>query len=777
MANTRYRESRTLVRSIHRLPGESPQEFKAKATRLRRHFEQFNSDVGAVCQWLMGLRPGRPKGLPEAAPFWEFFLVLDRAGETTAETDRARRGAFEAALGLATLDDVRLGGHDGSLMASIEAIRARPLTQSAARLVERLATLDPAHRQVLAKSAAEWIVARYLRTHENSEKHRAEWKREKDEWEHAHPELTDTLCVEFNALFKGLNDGLNDEALRKKRPRICEWERLKDLRDNCKFAGERIGKQNHAQHCKKYREFLGTLEGKKQRYFPERATEYIQLLRQRAPTGNDPMADYLRTNPKYKWFKAAWGKYLHAMKLKPETLKEHGKLPHCTRFGDEHECAFNQHTELCTRYRQALGALPHLQAVEPLYREWRRHYLVEPRRPQFQYPSARDLPMPKIFGTGWFEADFQANRLRLRLDDMRPGEFLEFRFKPWPREYSPQPGDTAITSVHINFQGVRPRAGFRFGATHAAGRFDLSQDEIDRLRSQDFPRQAQDQQFLDAARERLLAAFTAGDPRRDLRLLAVDIGASSAFAAVYHGTRREHTVPLKVLKLDKLYASDPRKGQDNKKDKGGGKPAAADPPKEEERLKGLVRDHVGMHLGEWAEAAAALAQKRGPGHATLACHDLRRDTLHIQGMLRDWVRLNTSQIIDLAVEHQVDLIVFESMRGWKAPGYDKPELAQKKRDLAYFNHGKIRRKVTEKAVERGMRTVTVPYFKSSQHCARCGKEQLEKKRWEKNKKAKRFVCEFEGCGQACDADENAAAVIARVFWGEIVLPVEGQDPH
>jgi hypothetical protein len=158
-------------------------------------------------------------------------------------------------------------------------------------------------------------------------------------------------------------------------------------------------------------------------------------------------------------------------------------------------------------------------------------------------------------------------------------------------------------------------------------------------------------------------------------------------------------------------------------------------------------------------------------------------------MIRDWVRHNVAQIIAAAEEHKCDLIVFESLRGFRPRGYDEMDPQQKRR-LAFFAYGRVRRKVVEKAVERGMRVVTAPYGYSSQICSQCGHEQQNKGLLRKNKSARRFKCECGApqaqgkkdaaprpaparqcpCRADLDSDANAARVLARVFWGEIVLP-------
>jgi hypothetical protein len=190
-------------------------------------------------------------------------------------------------------------------------------------------------------------------------------------------------------------------------------------------------------------------------------------------------------------------------------------------------------------------------------------------------------------------------------------------------------------------------------------------------------------------------------------------------------------------------------------------------------------------------------------------HDLRGEKRHVRWMIRDWVRLNAQQVIAMAEKHHCDLIVFESMRGQRLPGYNQAMgEADKKRKEGMLAFGKVRRKVTEKAVERGMRTVTVPYGRSSQVCSACGRWQCDnaadEKRWKNDKRNKRFLCKHKDCAlhldpstygerikeekdkrksaaikaeqcnsiqqKALDSDINGARVLARVFWGEITLP-------
>jgi hypothetical protein len=804
MSRSRYREARTLVRRLCRLPGEDRAEFRRKIARLREHFNQFNVDVADLCQWLMGIRPkgtDADRGLVE---FWGFFLEpsVDGVEADEAERDRWRLAVFDAVAGIRP--NVRLGDRPlpESLCEAIKFVAQLPKKKNATRLFERMPGLDPAHRLVLLKAAAEWIVARYQRGIENWERQHEEWVKEKQDWEAHHPALTEDVRSRLTTIFKELVwDPDKPPGVRNKRPRICGHDRLSQNKDTCIYAGEK----GHGPLCWKYVEFLGSLKaaGAKSQalFFAKNAERYVRS-RAQGMRKEDALASLYQEVPRCEhWFAGSWSAYLKALAVNEDTVVARGRLPHCLKIGDKiwekSNCEWNPHTELCRQYKEKLDALdPDIVRHEQEYREWRRDYLAGPQKPSFRYPSSRDLPMPKIFGERFYEVDFDRSVLRLRLDDMREGEWMEYGFIPWPRKYCPRPADAHVTSVHVNFVGSRARVGFRFDVCHRESRFGCTQDEIDELRSRTFPRQAQDQAFLDEARTRLLESFS-GDAEQDLRILAVDLGETGAQAAVYHGRTHQQDVPLAIIKIDACYDEVP---DILKKDE-----SVADAPKFVAKAdkRGLRKEHVGRHLEDHSKHAAEIAghrQDKKWAKVNLRSHDLRGLTRHVQWMIRDWVRHNTAQIVAAAEAHQCDLIVFESQRGFKPPGYDKLDLEseRKKRWLAMFAFGRIRRKVVEKAVERGMRVVTVPYFKSSQTCSGCGHQQQNRSRWERNKKQnRRFECEC-GCPQsskrgqekggtggseanqvpkpACkctlelNSDANAARVLARVFWDEIRLP-------
>ncbi len=772
MVGTRYSEARTLARGLRRLPGEGHADFKAKVNVLRDHFEQFNVDVSELCQWIMGLRPGGKRGSPATEGFWNFFLEPEAFLPEEADPDATRLAAFDCIAG-STAETVHPEMvFPAGVLDSIAAVRDLKPTKSFTNLAERLRGLNRGHRQVLLKAAAEWVVARYLRGFQNWVRQHEEWAKEKSEWETNHPELTESIQLEFNEIFKQL-------GIRDKRPRLCSWERMRALKDDCEYAGERIrvggSWANHGSLCIKYKEFFDKYsrepgrDSKSQssfkRYFAENAADYLELLgkRRNAPK-KTVMDEFLRTHRQARWFPQAWATYLRSLGIAEDTLLKYGSLPHCVKFTPGQKCEHNPHTDKCTQYGAILEKRPELQKTEGLYRQWRRDYLSGPHKPSFVYPSKAGLPMPKIFGQGFFQPDFEKSELRLRLEGMSEGEFMAVGFEPWPKDYRPQPKQTAVTSVHISFIGTRARAGFHFDTPHRQSRFGVTQDDIDQLRSQVYPRRAQDQIFLDKARELLLNSFEA-DPQRDIRLLAVDLGTASGSAAFFEGKDFKEAHALKVLKIDRLYDALPKTDEDAKEDKS---------KVEKKKKRGLSRDHLARHLESWADGSSKIAKKRETEQAVLGDHDMRRLSLHTRGMIRDWVRLNTSQIMETAQQNDVDLIVFESMRGFRAPGYDVLD-QDKKRRLAFFAYGRIRRKTAEKAVERGMRVVTVPYLLSSQFCAKCGRKQENRPKWERNKRKLLFKCEFEDCDHEVNSDENAARVLGRVFWGEVLLPTELPD--
>lgn len=747
----RYREERTLVRKLLPRPGQSKQEFRENVKKLRKAFLQFNADVSGVCQWAIQFRPRYGKPAEPTETFWKFFLEPETflPPNDSRSPEFRRLQAFEAATGIngtAALDDPAF---TNELRDSILAVASRPKTKEAQRLFSRLKGYQPAHRMILAKVAAEWIESRYRRAHQNWERNYEEWKKEKQEWEQNHPELTPEIREAFNQIFQQLD-------VKEKRVRICPAARLLQNKDNCQYAG----KNKHSVLCNQFNEFKKNhLQGKAIKFFYKDAEKYLRCgLQSLKPNVQGP-------------FRKDWNKYLRYMNLKEATLrgKNGGRLPHCKNLGQE--CEFNPHTALCKQYQQQLSSRPDLVQHDELYRKWRREYWREPRKPVFCYPSVKRHSIAKIFGENYFQADFKNSVVGLRLDSMPAGQYLEFAFAPWPRNYRPQPGETEISSVHLHFVGTRPRIGFRFRVPHKRSRFGCTQEELDELRSRTFPRKAQDQKFLEAARKRLLETFP-GNAEQELRLLAVDLGTDSARAAFFIGKTFQQAFPLKIVKIEKLYEQWP-----NQKQAGDRRDASSKQPR-----PGLSRDHVGRHLQKMRAQASEIAQKRqeltgtpapetttdqAAKKATLQPFDLRGLTVHTARMIRDWARLNARQIIQLAEENQVDLIVLESLRGFRPPGYENLD-QEKKRRVAFFAHGRIRRKVTEKAVERGMRVVTVPYLASSKVCAECRKKQKDNKQWEKNKKRGLFKCE--GCGSQAQVDENAARVLGRVFWGEIELP-------
>ncbi len=811
MSVTRYSQARTLVRRLCRLPGEERADFREKVKRLRAHFEQFNVDTSNLCQWLMGLRKryANPNAPGSFGVLGDFLLEpkLDGTEADESTRDRWRLHIFDDVAGfraIHALDDhpVPTALRDAMTAARMSGPHQVATNSNAARLFGRLQFLDPAHRLVLLKSAAEWIVARYLRGVENWVRQRDEWEKEKREWETRHPELTKSVQDTFTDVFKSLVlDKDKPPGVKNKRPRICPHKRLKANIDNCIYAGQK----GHGPLCWNYAEFVKEHKASggmfHEKHFADNVQNYLKLRANKMDAIRAKERLY-KQNPKCKrWFGRAWAEYLLTLNLNEQTLVDRGEMPHCLNIGktfEDSECRWNPHTELCNQYRRAIVQFDDdTLNLEPLYREWRRDFLAGPRKPSFRYPSSRELPMPKIFGAGFHEVDFDRSILRLRLDDMQEGQWIEFGFTPWPRDYKPSRAEVAdlATSVHVHFVGTRARVGFRFDAPHKQSHFRCTQDEIDEIRSRQFPRRAQDQQFLDAARKHLLKSFD-GDAKRELRLLAVDLGETGAYAAVYQGETHVSDAPLPIIKINKIYDKLPEMLDVDRH----GQPAK--PKMEKGDPRGVRKQHVARHLTRMAEKTKELVAHRQKhdksASGTAGDRDLIGLKRHVAWMIRDWTRHNAARITALAEQHNCDLIAFESMRGFFAPGYDKLDAAEKKRWLAMFAYGRIRRKVTEKAVERGMRVITLPYHQSSQYCSACGHAPVNERLWKKNKKVGVFKCQCGDpeaakgakrddekrnqpeprpstqpvctCSAELNSDANAARVLARVFWGEIVLP-------
>jgi hypothetical protein len=275
MSRTRYREERTLVRGLRRLPGEDRGAFKEKVNRLRKHFQRFNLDVSELSQWIMSLRPSGRVDSEDTRQFWECVLEPEEFVNSQDQTDIDwfRLAILQVGIGISALNSLSHFSLSEGLLNSIRSAALRPRSESAARMIKRFYGLSRAHRMVLAKAAAEYIMTRYMRGNENWRRQREEWEREKADWEKRHPELTEDIRNEYTAIFKNL-------GITNKRPRVCSWKRLGESKDNCEYAGERFrcggNWQNHSPLCAKYRNFQATLR-QHRRHFVENATRYLKL--------------------------------------------------------------------------------------------------------------------------------------------------------------------------------------------------------------------------------------------------------------------------------------------------------------------------------------------------------------------------------------------------------------------------------------------------------------------------------------------------------------------
>ncbi|HED53515.1 MAG TPA: hypothetical protein ENJ00_04870 [Phycisphaerales bacterium] len=827
MGSTRYNCSRTLVRRACRVPGEDRASFREKLRRLKTLYLQFNVDTAELCQWLMRLRKryGDQSKPASFGVLCDFFLDPETCGLESDEKqyDRWRRDVFDHVAGFRSID--RLSDDPlprpipDQLAAAMQAAVDDSITTqttSSTCLFQRLEGLDKRHRLVLLKSAAEWMVARYQRGMENWVRQHAEWEDEKEAWEKAHPELTPEIRERFTGIFSRLKvsgdesgTGTSEHAepvktgVRRKNPRICRYERLRKHIDNCCYAGD----SGHSPLCWKFAEFQRDrlLQNKQfnKKAFKKNASKLASICHERRTRPSKlflspKAADLILPDTKpgsrpttLKSFKADWQAYLKFMGINEETAVAEGRLPHCLSIGKKHEestCLHNKHTDLCNQYSRLLNAefakeisrdADGFTKLEGTYRDWRRYYLAGPSKPSFRYPSSKSLPMPKVFGSGFFELDMDRSVVRLRLDDAASEEWMEIGFDPWPRQYSPSRDQVAdrVSSIHVNFASpTRVRLGFHFRVEHRPSRFGCTQDELDLLRSRTYPREAQDKAFLAAARKRLLDSWTGEDPDSHLRLLAVDMGTGGAHVMVFEGRKHGSDEPLRINKGDRLYDTFPDK---KPKDKGGKDKNNKNQPAAVVEVKGLRKEHVGRHLAAIAEQSARNAayrqEKLGDQTSVPHASDSRALKIHIARMVKDWARLNASQIIKAAEKHNCDLIVFESLRSKPKADYNKlsDRYERQKAERVIYAFGRVRQKVKEKAVERGMRVVTVPYFKSSQHCSTCGRVMEDSGAFQKNKKRKKFICDHKDCqayDKPIDSDANAARVLGRVFWGEITLP-------
>jgi len=564
-----------------------------------------------------------------------------------------------------------------------------------------------------------------------------------------------------------------------------------------------------------------------QSYFYEAAAMYVEHRLKSEQSGkNEQQAHGAALESIYatehggnrkKWFEHAWAAYLKAMNLKVETiLHKHGCLPHCDvapkgkveQAGqldlngrwEKSRCRFNQHTDLCMRYLDELKVLkPETLALEAKYRAWRKEgFLAPPSVPSFRSPSSCDLPMPKIFGKDHFKPDFENSVIELPVGDA-PGEWVNFGFAPWPDDYEYRWQDINVTSVHVHCIGNRTRIGFRFERPHEESRFHCLQDDLDSLRRK-YRLRSEERELLKQSQELLKKSFK-GDFDKELTLLAVDLGERGAAVALYRGGQRvalnggDEILP--ISKIDYCYPLSAERRQEIAE---AGKTSRF-PLFDEDEIpnratdsRGLCKEHVARrHMTRLTEGAKRVAKHRNRKRkserpAILGRHDHRRLQRHIKGMNRDWARHNASQIASIARKYRSQLIVFESLRDQKVPGRDElnTESQLEKKKLAMYSYGRIRQKVAEKAVELGMRVVTVPEFLSSQHCWKCGcrnkkaKQQKQQHYFEcpcamangkaPNSRDSNSPCPKNCTAQRLDSDVNAARFLARVFLGDFPLP-------
>lgn len=763
------------------MPDQSKEEFRFNVRRLKQNSEQFNLDVSGICQWLMGIRPGGKRGFgDEVRPLWEFFLAPENvsldgdANKDKLRLDSLRVEVFEVAVKWRGADDPAVLQIPEEIISGARRIADSPLESTdicGSSLFERLHRMQRTHLAIILKSAADWIYSRYQRPKEKWAENRPIWERERVEWEKSHSELKEGIREKFNAI-------LLDMGIKSKSFRICPAEKLLNLKHNCEIGGKAIpsGEKfiRHHQNCYNYWNFCREMSkndgktGFNKKQFAENANRYLKISgRNQKLTGDERLWELyreLKTDDKKfnisfdKWkFPNYWRAYQKFMGLNVGKMRAAGGIEklHCTSFGSD--CCFNKHTELCEKYAKHLKDLPsEIHVHDKVYRQWRKKFFRGPRKPTFTYPSAAS-PAPKIFGREYYRIDWEQSVIGIRLEGMPTGQFLEFRFKEWPRRYDIEKARDAVTSVSIHFVGTRAKVALRFETPQKPSRFILSQEEIEDLRSGENRPREDERSFPEPVRRAILESFN-GDPEKDLRILTVDTGTSGGAAVgLFIGKEFKECEVLKIVKSKELL-------QNSKDLKAEREVEHPDGTKEKRfYVPGLSREHHQLHLERYAGEAAKFADFRpaakDTGGVNYTGSDLRRLRLHSGWMIRDWARLNASQIIAAAEKFEVHLILMESQRGFVAPGYDKLSESIKKHRMAFWPYGLVRRKVTEKAVERGMRVTVMPYKGSSRTCPECGQ------------KNRSHFCKCNSCNfKPSNRDESAVRVLGKLFWGELSLP-------
>lgn len=870
MPRSRYRESRILVRRLCRLPGQREEftrnverlrshfeQFNVDVSELCQWWMTLRKRYGT---------PGRPSSF---GVLGDFLLEprIEGIDLTEQDADAWRLRVFDDVASFCPLDSPGQMSLPDALRKAMQLAAGASWTPTTRRLFDRMRNYHPTQRFVLLKAAAEWIVARYQKPLQWWEEQRPKFERARAAWEKKHPALTPQVRDQFTIIFQNLVDPGQDQrpGIRRKNPRICRWDRLKTGQDNCAY-----GEKGHGPLCWKYAEFVKACKDLKafdaqhgrdprrkklidavkelfqwarnsntgyrfdEKHFWENAEQYLQARIRIQETGRrggngsphqlaleslfrDPRIGPQEAQRRRERFKREWKAYLEALEIGDQVVIEQKRLPHCSKIGetgDKSQCEFNRHTELCNRYKTALQSLDEpTRSLEGEYREWRAlGYLGGPRKPCFRYPSSRRLPIPKIFGKEYFELDFQRSCVSLRLDSGGQEDWVSFAFAPWPKQYHPRWQNVTVTSVHVNFVGNRVRLGLRFEVPHKQSRFSSTQDELDLLRKKfRFPDEEGD--YLRETQQLLCNTFQ-GQFRQQARILSVDLGRNGAAATVYEGCKHIADIPLPINKIDYCYPLSSRidpKQLDPKplyQPDGPSSRRSKTDDDDEVDSRGLCIEHIARHLAALSQGASQLTQYRQQPTVVLQSNDYRRLQGHIKWMIRDWVRHNASCIIAAAEQYECDLILFENLRETRVPGYDvlNPKAAHEKRQLAVLSFGRIRQKVTEKAVERGMRVVTVPEFRSSRVCSQCGHDQTldrsQQRKWKKNKEQGKFRClcaapatgnssgskrdqaapagEQEQqpaaqqsncqCRLELHSDVNAARVLARILLGEIPLP-------
>ena len=150
---------------------------------------------------------------------------------------------------------------------------------------------------------------------------------------------------------------------------------------------------------------------------------------------------------------------------------------------------------------------------------------------------------------------------------------------------------------------------------------------------------------------------------------------------------------------------------------------------------------------------------------------------HIKVMNDSYAHLISKEIIEIAKEYNVDVIIIEYLRKFRnkkgesqrAMRSTTPSTSRKfNRKFTYWLKGKLEFNLRYKALEHGILVKSVNPAFTSQICNKCGGF------GERFSHNSLFRCFY--CGYMANADFNASVNLHQVFWGTFPLPKKRKKP-